>query len=168
MNRLYFYPLIFIHLFVLNGCGLAVVSAVSTARGGENDLYIVDSVQDLSSFSSLDLNQFTGGTNERLMPELLTYMNNEIHNGLSKNGVDLSKDGRLRVSGAVIYLVDSFSSKRILVEVRLENSATGQFLGSVNVLGEAKGLRGIESAADEVADGITELLKTHHYPNIEN
>jgi hypothetical protein len=71
MNRLYFYPLIFIHLFVLNGCGLAVVSAVSTARGGENDLYIVDSVQDLSSFSSLDLNQFTGGTNERLTPELL-------------------------------------------------------------------------------------------------
>jgi hypothetical protein len=145
-----------------------VISAVNTARGGENDLYIVDSVEDLSSFPSLTLNQFTGGTNERLTPELLTYMNNEIHDGLSENGVDLSKGGQLRVSGSVIYLIDSFSHKQILVEVRLENSTTGYFLGSVNVLGEAIGLRGIETAADEVADGITELLKTHHYPNIVN
>ncbi len=155
-------------MFVLNGCGLVVISAVNTARGGENDLYIVDSVEDLSSFSSLTLNQFTGGTNERLTPELLTYLNNEIHDGFSENGVDLSKDGQLRVSGSVIYLIDSFSSKQILVEVRLEDFTTGYFLGSVNVLGEAMGLRGIETAADEIADGITELLKTHHYPNIEN
>jgi hypothetical protein len=168
MNRLYFYTLLFICLSALNGCGVVVVSAINTARGGENDLYIVDSVKDLSSFSSLTLNQFTGGANERLTPELLTYMNSEIHENLSENGVDLSKDGQLHISGTVIYLVDTFSSKRILVEVRLENSTTGSFLGSVNVLGEAMGLRGIETAADEIADGITELLKTHHYPNIEN
>jgi hypothetical protein len=145
-----------------------MVSAVNTARGGGNDLYIINPAQDLSSFSSIHLNQFTGGTNERLTPQLLMYMNNEIHNRLSENGVDLSKDGQLRISGAVIYLIDSFSSKQILVEVRLEDSTTGYFLGSVNVLGEAMGLRGIETAVDEVADGITELLKTHHYPNIVN
>jgi hypothetical protein len=168
MNRLYFYTLIFICLSALNGCGFVVVSAVNTARGGENDLYIVDSVQDLSSFTSIKIIQFTGGTNERLTPELLTYLNNEIHNRLSENGVNMSKEGQLRVSGSVIYLIDSFSSKQILVEVSLEDSTTGHFLGSVNVLGEAIGLRGIETAADEIADGITELLKKHHYPIIEN
>ncbi len=77
-----------------------MVSAVNTARGGGNDLYIINPAQDLSSFSSIHLNQFTGGTNERLTPQLLMYMNNEIHNRLSENGVDLSKDGQLRISGA--------------------------------------------------------------------
>ncbi len=168
MNQSYFYIFIFISLFTLNGCGLVVLSAVNTARGGDNDLYIVDSVKDLSSFTSIKINQFVGGANERLTPELLTYLNNEIHSNLSENGVNLSKEGQLRVSGSVIYLIDSFSSKQKLVEVSLEDSTTGNFLGSVNVLGEAMGLRGIETAADEIADGITELLETHHYPNIEN
>ncbi len=162
----YFYMLILISLFVLSGCGMAVKTAVNTARGGEYDLYIVDSVQDLRSFTRINLNQFTGSKNERLTPALLTYMNNEIHDELSESGVELSEHGELSISGSVMYLIDSFGDKQILVEVKLNDAKTGLFLGSVNLLGQALGLRGIESAANEVAEGIVELLVRHNYPNI--
>ncbi len=166
MNRYNYFVLIFMCLLSLNGCGGMVMTAVSTVRGGESDLIVVERVQNLQSYNSINLNPFTISVYKRLTPKLLTYMNNKIHDQLSDNGAKLEEDGQLSVSGTVLHLADGFRIKQILVQVKLQDTTTDHLLGVVNVMGKASGLRGIKSAADAVAEGVTELLASYQYPGI--
>jgi hypothetical protein len=153
----------------MSGCGMAVMTTVSAVRGGDSDLLIVKSVRDLHSYNSIDLELFTGLQNKHLTSTLLSYMNNKIHDQLSKDGADIIEDGQLRLLGKVIHIDDSFLNKQIIVRVTLQDATNDKILGVVNVTGEAGGvLSGMESAADTIAEGVTELLIAHQYPDIED
>ncbi len=166
MKYYFFFVFIVACLFLNNGCGMVMMKAVSTARGGQNDLFVVESIQNLQPYSNIELNPISESDNELLTPELLSYMNDRIFDGLSNSGATLEENGQLRVSGTVLHLTNSFKGKQILVQVKLQDTTTDSVIGVVNVMGKSSGLRGIKSAADAVAKGVTELLATHHFPGI--
>lgn len=167
MKRFYYSIFIFVCLLSLNGCGMVMMNAVGTVRGGENDYLIVEPVQNLESYKSIKLVSIKGQANKRLTPELLSYMNKKVHEELSSSGAKLRKKGHLRVSGKVLNIADSFRKKEILVQLSLHDIKTKQSLGVVNITGEASGLRGIKSAADEIAEGLTDILASYNYPGIK-
>lgn len=168
MNRLKFIILNISCLILLNGCGMAVKNVVGTVRGGENDILIIEPLKSLESYKSIGLVAIKGSVNERLTPQLLSYLNRKMYKLLSKSGAEVKKKGQLRLSCKVLNIANSFRKKEILVQVQLHDAKTKQSLGIVNIAGEASGFRGIESAADKVAEGVTELLAKHHYPGIKD
>ncbi len=168
MNRFKFILLNISFLILLNGCGMAVKNVVGTVRGGENDLLVIEPIKNLEPYKSIGLVAIKGPVNERLTPQLLSYLNKKMYKQLSKSGAEMKKKGQLRLSGKVLNIANSFRKKEILVQVKLHDAETKHSLGVVNVTGEASGLRGIESAADKVAEGVTELLAKYHYPGIKD
>ena len=101
MNRFYYFILIIVCLFSLNGCGMVVMKSVNTIRGGTGDLSIVQPMQNLQSYKSMNLTRFKSSADEQLTPELLTYMNKANHDELSDNGAKLRKDDAEVAAGVV-------------------------------------------------------------------
>ncbi|MEN8179565.1 MAG: hypothetical protein ABFS39_13240 [Pseudomonadota bacterium] len=168
MIPIHSFVLLVLILLSLTGCGLAVKTAVDTARGGTSDLLVVESVHNLRSYDSLDIMPFTNAIGGRLSPKLLAYLNDRILDDLSENGLRKIGEKQLRVSGTVLHLTDDVFQKNILVQVRFEDAATGQSIGLVNVTGQTNSVRGLDAGVDAVANGIVELLTQHHFLDMDN
>jgi hypothetical protein len=150
----------------LSGCGMVALNAVETVRGGENNRLIVKPINDLKTYQSISLAEIGGPVGKKLTPELLSYLNKKINQELSDRGAKVSKARQLRLSGTVLNIANSFRKKEILVQLKLHGIEINQPIGTVNVTGEAGGIRRIESAADQVAVGITNLLASYQYPGM--
>lgn len=168
MIQIHRFVLLAMIFITLNGCGMAVKTVVDTARGGTSDLLVVESVQNLRSYDSLDIMPFTNAIGGWLSPELLAYLNDRIFTHFSENGVRKTGEKQLRVSGTVLHLTDEILRKQIIVQVEFQDAVTGQSVGLVNVTGQANSIRGLNAGLDAVAAGVTKLLAKHHFQGMDN
>jgi len=168
MNRTHIFILLAMVLLSLNGCGMAVMTVVDTARGGTCDFCVIEPVQNLQAYDSLDIMPFTSAVGRRLNQELLAYLNDMILADLSENGVKEAQGRQLKVSGMVLHLADEVYQKQILVQVKFQDTVTGQSIGLVNVMGQANSIRGLTAGVDAVAAGITKLLAKNHFPGMKD
>jgi hypothetical protein len=152
-----------IFTFTLNSCGVIAVSTMSIVDSGAPDFHVIDSVNNLQSYHSVSVEPFTNSTHKQLEPQLLTYMNNETQDRLTKNRVELSDDAKLRITGTVLHFSASFRNKEIIVQMKLYDASTGQSLGVINITGQAAGFYGVETAADAIAEGVIELLANYNF-----
>lgn len=168
MNRTHRFILLATILLALNGCGMAVKTVVDTARGGTSDILVVEPVQNLQSYDSLDIRPFTSAAGGQLKPNLLAHLNDKILANLSENGVKQARGSQLRVYGTVLHLTNEILKKQILVQVKFQDTVTGQSIGLVNVTGQANSIRGLTAGVDAVAAGVTELLVENDFPGMED
>jgi len=153
-------------LLALSSCGMAIKTAVDTARGGISDTLFIEPVQNLHTYNSIEVIPFTSAIGAQISPELLAELNEKIAADLSENGVTQIKGGELNVSGSVLHLLDDTLNKQIIVQVKFHDSATDQSVGIINISGQANSIRGLTSGMDAVAASISETLADHHFANM--
>jgi len=166
MNHPRYFLFLSMMLFALSGCGMALKTAVDTARGGTSGTLFIEPLQNLSSYESLEVIPFTSAIGEQITPKLLTDLNDKIVADLSENGVEQIKGGELRISGSVLHLLDDTLSKQIIVQVQFRDSATDQSIGIINIAGQANSIRGLSSGMDAVAASISEMLAENRFANM--
>jgi len=163
MKRTCLYVLLIMNILALNGCGLAVKGVADTALGGTSELLVIEPVQDLQSYNSLEVIPFTSSVGGHLSTELLAYLNDKVAAYNSKRGLKQTEGRQLQLSGEVLHMTDGIYEKQILMQLKFLDPVAEQSLGLINVMGEANSIRGLTAVVDSLADSVTELLLENHF-----
>jgi len=161
--NLYYLVLIVFFVPFLSGCGVVVMTAVDTVRGGSSELNVIQEVQDLQAYNTVKLEPFTDSSGGKESRELLAQINSNIFELLSQNGINMSDNGSLQIYGEIIYQDDGFRKNLIIAQLTLRDQSTGQTLGIVNITGKVAGAMKMSSTTEPVAKIVVQLLIDKHF-----
>jgi len=163
MKQKAFLLLFIFYIAVLNGCGLAAKGLTDTVRGGISDPIIIENVQDLHLYDSIEVIPFTSVVGVKLSTELLAYLNGKVTMYNSERNEGLNKERQFKLHGKMLYLTDDVYRKQILIQLKFNDSTTGDSLGMINVMGHANCFRGLTAVLDSLVDCVDEILTENHF-----
>ncbi len=146
---------------VVSHYGFAASGAYMTARGGYGEITIIRPVQGLGTYTQIKFQPFESTIGEKISPELLKYLNNQIFEEV--HNIEFEKPGgkTLLIRGKVIHLFEGVLEKYIVANVELLDADTHKSLGVANIEGRSEGIHTMKAAAEGLAGGITKLLERH-------
>ncbi len=60
-------------------------------------------------------------------------------------------------------MTDGVYKKKILIQLKFNDSITGESLGLINIMGHANSFRGLTAVLDSLADCVNEILTENHF-----
>ena len=167
----------FLIIFLQNGCaaivapdvpgllgtafsGFGTSQTVSTARGAQDKILIIEPIQNLGEYAHVNFQPFQSGIGGNISPELLRILNEKVSEKIGISEFGKQGEKTLVLKGEIIHINRGTLGNSIVARVNLSDGKTGEPLGVANVEGKEEGFLDIEEAASGVASGVVELLES--------
>ena len=152
----------------LAGCAVAARQTIQTVRGGYSDVLVIQPVEFLRDYQTVDFRPLTSDVGDHVSPALLSQFQSAVSTELTARGVAPPSGRVLRIQSRVIHveLKPHALHKEIILRVNLVDGATGRLVGVVNITGQAGGVSDVKDLATGLAKGIVQLLAEHRFPRM--
>ncbi len=148
----------------LAGCAMAAHKAIQSARGGISDILVIEPIQSLDRYDTVDFVPLENDVGANLSETVLEELNSRIKRELIIRNIYPPRGRVLVFSGRIIHIETTTLHKEAIIRVKLTDYATGNTVGIANITGEAGGVSDLDDVANGLADGVAALLQQGKFP----